>query len=85
MIPFTRKFSPSPTASPPPAHPAADATHTHRRTANFLFTHNGKQLSPNAVRAEQNRAAENAGLGYITPHQLRRTYFTALINAGVSL
>ncbi|MDE8649973.1 tyrosine-type recombinase/integrase [Rhodococcus qingshengii] len=60
----------------------------HPRTgapADFLFTHHGKRLSQNAVRAELNRAAENAGLGHITPHQLRHTYATALINAGVSL
>ncbi|MGK2887593.1 MAG: tyrosine-type recombinase/integrase [Rhodococcus sp. (in: high G+C Gram-positive bacteria)] len=61
---------------------------THPRTgapADFLFTHHGKRLSQNAVRAELNRAADTAGLGHITPHQLRHTYATALINAGVSL
>ena len=53
----------------------------HPRTgapADFLFTHHGKRLSQNAVRAELNRAAETAGLGHITPHQLRHTYATAL-------
>ncbi|MGK2886103.1 MAG: tyrosine-type recombinase/integrase [Rhodococcus sp. (in: high G+C Gram-positive bacteria)] len=61
---------------------------THPRTgapADFLFTHHGKRLSQNAVRAELNRAADIAGLDHITPHQLRHTYATALINAGVSL
>ena len=60
----------------------------HPRTgapADFLFTHHGKRLSQNAVREELNRAADTAGLGHITPHQLRHTYATALINAGVSL
>ncbi|MDV6278639.1 tyrosine-type recombinase/integrase [Rhodococcus erythropolis] len=60
----------------------------HPRTgapADFLFAHHGKRLSQNAVRAELNRAAESVGLGHITPHQLRHTYATALINAGVSL
>lgn len=60
----------------------------HPRTgapADFLFTHHGKRLSQNAVRKELNRAAHSAGLGHITPHQLRHTYATALINAGVSL
>jgi integrase len=60
----------------------------HPRTgapADFLFTHHGKRLSQNAVRAELNRAADTAGLGHVTPHQLRHTYATALINAGVSL
>ena len=60
----------------------------HPRTgapADFLFTHHGKRLSQNAVREELNRAAQIANLGHITPHQLRHTYATALINAGVSL
>lgn len=60
----------------------------HPRTgapADFLFTHHGKRLSQSAVRDELNRAAATAGLGHITPHQLRHTYATALINAGVSL
>ena len=50
-----------------------------------MFTHHGKRLSQNAVRAELNRAATAAGLGHVTTHQLRHTYATALINAGVSL
>jgi len=60
----------------------------HPRTgapADFLFTHHGKRLSQNTVRQELNRSAQAAGLGHITPHQLRHTYATALINAGVSL
>jgi hypothetical protein len=55
------------------------------RPAQFLFTHHGKRLSQNALRAELGRAAGTAGLGHITPHQLRHTYATALFNAGVSL
>ena len=57
----------------------------YRRPAQFLFTHHGRRLSQNAVRAELDWAAETAGLEHITPHQLRHTYATALINAGVSL
>jgi hypothetical protein len=57
----------------------------YRRPARFLFTHHGRRLSHNAVRAELNRAAQTAGIGHITPHQLRHTYATALVNAGVSL
>ena len=57
----------------------------YRRPAQFLFTHHGRRLSQNAVRAELDRAAVTAGLGHITPHQLRHTYATALVNAGVSL
>lgn len=57
----------------------------YRRPAQFLFTHHGRRLSQNAVRAELDRAAQAAGLGHTTPHQLRHTYATALVNAGVSL
>jgi integrase len=55
------------------------------RPAQFLFTHHGKRLSQNAVRHELQRAAQEAGLEHTTPHQLRHTYATALVNAGVSL
>lgn len=57
----------------------------YRRPAQFLFTHHGRRLSQNAVRAELGRAAQATGLGHVTPHQLRHTYATALVNAGVSL
>lgn len=57
----------------------------YRRPAQFLFTRHGRRLGQGAVRAELDRAAEVAGLDHITPHQLRHTYATALINAGVSL
>jgi integrase len=56
-----------------------------RRPADFLFTHHGRRLSQTAVRAELSRAAAAAGIGHVTPHQLRHTYATALVNAGVSL
>ncbi|WP_328708222.1 site-specific integrase [Microbispora hainanensis] len=57
----------------------------YRRPAQFLFTHHGRRLGQQAVRAELDRAAQQAGLGHITSHQLRHTYATALVNAGVSL
>jgi len=37
------------------------------------------------VRAELARSADTARIGHVTPHQLRHTYATALVNAGVSL
>jgi integrase len=43
----------------------------YRRPAQFLFTHHGRRLSQNAVRGELERAAQAAGLGHTTPHQLR--------------
>ena len=55
------------------------------RATQFLFTHHGRRLSQNAVRAELARSAHTAGIGTVTPHQLRHTYATALVNAGVSL
>jgi hypothetical protein len=61
---------------------------THPRTGRptqFLFTHHGRRLSQTAVRKELARSARTAGIGHVTPHQLRHTYATALVNAGVSL
>lgn len=55
------------------------------RLVDFLLTHHGKRLSTPALRDELARAAEAAGLPHITPHQLRHTYATALVNAGCSL
>jgi integrase len=55
------------------------------RPADFLFTAHGRRLGQNALRHELNRATAVAGLGHVTPHQLRHTYATALVNAGVSL
>jgi integrase len=55
------------------------------RPAQFLFTRHGRRLSQNAVRRELDRAGQAAGLGHVTSHQLRHTYATALVNAGVSL
>jgi Phage integrase family len=57
---------------------------THRPTQ-FLFTHHGRRLSHTAVRKELARSAAAAGIGHVTPHRLRHTYATALVNAGVSL
>lgn len=56
-----------------------------KRPTQFLFTHHGRRLSSNGVRQELDRAATIAGIGHVTPHQLRHTYATALVNAGVSL
>lgn len=55
------------------------------RPAQFLFTHHGRRLSQQALRLELDRAAADAGLGHVTSHQLRHTFATAMVNAGVSL
>ena len=56
----------------------------YRRPAQFVFTHHGRRLSQNAVRAELDRAAHFAGLDHITPHQLRHTYATAMEVRGIA-
>ena len=53
--------------------------------AQFLLTHFGKRVSAQALRDELARACQAAGLPPATPHQLRHTWATALINAGCSL
>jgi integrase len=55
------------------------------KLADFLLTHQGRRISAHTLRAELTRAAAEAGIGTATPHQLRHTYATALVNSGVSL
>jgi integrase len=55
------------------------------RPAQFLFTHHGRRLSQTALRNELTRAAAAAGIAHVTPHQLRHTYATTMVNAGVSI
>jgi len=60
----------------------------HPRTgklADFLLTHQGRRVSADTLREELHRAAAEAGLDAVVPHQLRHTYATALVNAGCSL
>jgi site-specific recombinase XerD len=60
----------------------------HPRTgqlADFLLTRQGRRVSADSLREELQRAAAEAGLDGVVPHQLRHTYATALVNAGCSL
>ena len=60
----------------------------HPRTgklADFLLTRQGRRVSADILRAELRRAAAEARLDGVVPHQLRHTYATALVNAGCSL
>lgn len=70
------------------AHRSPGRPLRHPRTGQlveFLLTHQGRRVSPDVLRNELTRAAADAGLEHVTPHQLRHTYATALVNAGVSL
>jgi integrase len=55
------------------------------RPVEFLLTRYGRRISPDALRATLARTCNAAGIDPVTPHQLRHTYATALINAGLSL
>lgn len=55
------------------------------RLADFLLTHQGRRVSKDVLRDELTSAAARAGLGQVTPPQLRHTFATALVNSGVSL
>ncbi len=55
------------------------------RLADFLLTHQGRRVSKDVLRDELSSAAARAGLSQVTPHQLRHTFATALVNSGVSL
>jgi Amidohydrolase len=52
------------------------------RLVEFLLTHQGRRISLHTLRDELAYVAKVAGSGVITPHQLRHTYATALVNAG---
>jgi site-specific recombinase XerD len=51
----------------------------------WLFMDHGRRLGPESVRKALLRTAEQAGLGTVTPHQLRHTLATQAINRGMSL
>lgn len=65
--------------------PGRPLRHRTGRMVEFLLTHHGRRVSPGALRSELARAAAAAGADHTVPHQLRHTYATALVNAGVSL
>jgi integrase len=70
------------------AHRSPGKPLPHPRTGKlvqFLLTHQGRRVSVDVLREELSRGATEAGLKSVTPHQLRHTYATALINCGVSL
>ena len=52
------------------------------RLVEFLFTHHGRRVSPDMLRAELHRICDEEGLAPVVPHQLRHTFATTLVNAG---
>lgn len=70
------------------AHRSPGRPLPHPRTArptDYLLTHHGRRLTVDHLRDVLTRVTTDAALPHITPHQLRHTYATALVNAGVSL
>jgi Phage integrase family len=64
----------------------------HDRPTDFLFCEHGRQLRPWRIRKGLDQAVRAAGLTgpdgtplRVVPHQLRHTYSTMLVNAGMSL
>jgi Phage integrase family len=51
----------------------------------WLFMDRGRRLGPESVRTAVQKVAREAGLGNVTPHQLRHTLATQAINRGMSL
>jgi len=51
----------------------------------WLFMDHGRRLGPESVRKALQKVASEAGLGTVTPHQLRHTLATQAINRGMSL
>jgi len=56
-----------------------------RRPTDFLLVHQGRRVSDQALRDELARACSVAGMDKVTPHALRHTFATALVNSGCSL
>jgi site-specific recombinase XerD len=63
-----------------------------RRVTDFLFSERGQRLGPWRIRSGLDQAVVDAGLTgvndkllRVVPHQLRHTYATTLVNAGMSL
>ncbi|WP_373320680.1 tyrosine-type recombinase/integrase [Microbispora rosea] len=71
--------------TPAAAHRGTPRSGTGLRSRSTRPRQLARGLSQNAVRAELDRAVHQAGLDHIIPHQLRHTYATALVSAGVSL
>ena len=54
------------------------------RVKKFLFEKNGERLSENSLRYKVNKVFKNVNLK-VTPHQLRHSYATSLLNSGAPI
>ncbi|MCB1292541.1 tyrosine-type recombinase/integrase [Mycolicibacterium sp.] len=75
-----------------PLHPRVDELLTHWLTAHpaqpgstLMFTDRGRPIPGRRVDNAVQSAARTAGIGHVTPHQLRHTLATQAINNGMSL
>jgi hypothetical protein len=51
----------------------------------YMFIYHGRCISRTHIRRGLTRVAERAGIGHVSPHQLRHTLATQAINRGMSL
>jgi integrase len=59
--------------------------HRGAQPGKLMFTQQGRLLPPTRVDAAIRRAATAAGIGHVTPHQMRHTLATQAVNRGMSL
>lgn len=53
--------------------------------SDYLFIEDGRRITRSRVEGAVHKAARRAGIGHVTPHQLRHTLATQAINRGMSL